>query len=268
MRERYRDISPIDPEERIDGALASGAFADAQEYLKELRKTNPRPDKYHHVILKQKALPLYEMAYGANTSKEHEAIHKDADAVYGLVGYLLQHELYTFSHAFHEEIGRISELAFFALHLRQPFSEETGAVILPAPMMDDRKGIDFYLSPVGTKSITDGHAYQVKTRAEPEVREQYRHSKITLISMDDIDKHAGNPHHPKSLPRTILRELGIPLIGTDEVNPERFSEGADTNRLDRAGALIEKIANRSITSTTARALTRTSLQALRMDDAA
>lgn len=265
MRERFRNTPSFDLEDKADAALRSGTFADAEDYLADLLQTFPHPDKYHHAILKLTALPLYEMAYGI-ALEEREAVYEEADATYGLVGQLLQDELRTYSPSFHEEVGRISELTFFALKLRQFLSEEANAVILPAPAIDDKKDIDFYMSPVGTKRITDGQAYQIKTRATAETRERYQHSKTTLISMDDIDKYAAKPDHPKSLPRTILRELGISFIG-DNINPEGLSEGADKNRLDRACDLIEKIASGTITNATARALTRTTIQALEMDAA-
>lgn len=264
MRERFRDRPLLGLEEKADVALAAGAFADGEAYLDELLRTRPDPYKFHHAILKKTALPLYEMAYGVDSPESYGAIYEDADALYGLTGQLIQHELYTFSHAYHEEVGRISELTFFALHLRQLFSEKTTSVMIPAPATDDKRGIDFYKSPVGTKKIVDGQPYQIKTRATPEVRAQYKNSKVVLISMSDIDKHAGNPNHPESLPRTILRELGIPLIG-ETVSNEGFNPKTDRKRLNRAHAQIERIANGDDINSTEEALARASLRGIELD---
>jgi hypothetical protein len=266
MHEKFRDTPFYDPEEGADKALKLGDFADAKDYLEDLLQTFPHPDKYHHAMLKHTALPLYEMAYGI-TPQQCEAVYKEANTAYGLIGELLQEELSTFSSSFHSEVGRISELTFFALNLRRLFSDETSAVMLPTPAADDKKGIDFYMSPVGTKRVTDGHAYQIKTQAPREVRKQYENSRITLISMNDIDQYAAKPDHPESLARTILRELRLPLYDGKKADFEEYNDVADRNRLDQASSLIEKIASGSITNATARALTRTSIRGFEFDAA-
>jgi hypothetical protein len=265
MREKFRDIPSFDLEDRADKALKSGAFADAEAYLTELLKnTSPRSDKFHHALLKQTALPLYEMAYGVDDPDEYLDVYQDANDIFGLAGRLLQQELRTFPASGDSGIGRISELTFFALGQHAFFSEATESVMLPAPAIDDKNGIDFYQSPVNTQGITDGRAFQIKTRATPKVREEYKRSRTILISMSDIDRHATNPRHPQSLPCTILRVLRTPFLGgLDQFNPDK-----DQQRLDRATREIEKIAllkenpNRNND-----ALARTSLVALNMDAA-
>ena len=221
-------------EDRADEALRFGNSAEAELYLDALIKKDPPPHVLHHAVLKKIALPLYEMAYGSTDPE----IHEKANDIYGYVGQLLQQELIDFSSKYHREVGRISEYVFFALNLRAMITQETSSVVVPASGDLDKAGIDFHQTPVGTKSVSDGLSYQVKTQATEEDQDAFASRPTILISLADIDPYASTPHHPDSLARTILRELHMPL--PDEVQDiDHLYSHTDSERLNRASEWIE-----------------------------
>lgn len=236
MYEKSRRFEESQLEADADAALAAGDTVVADAHLASLINKNPHPDMLHHALLKRMALPLYELAYDPSETRDVR-VYDDANDILGFVGHVLQRELQDYSPYYHREVGRLTELAFFALHLRTLFSERTTSVLLPSSGALDRKGIDFHLSPVGTECINDGPSYQVKTNATPDDKQKYAASNIILISMSDIDPYAQEPDHPESLVRTLLRELHIPYA--DKGQETEYYSDMDRERLDRAMEWVE-----------------------------
>lgn len=262
--DRYK--LPTNDEDRADRALASGDIAEAEAYLDSLANRNPDPDTYHHLSLKKAALPLYELIHGIDDPE----VYTDTDDIYATIGKLLTQELDSFSHNYHKEVGRISELVFFGLHFRKLITGQTDEVLLPAPADHDKRGIDFYRQKVNGRKTSGGTAYQVKTHATDAQRDQYASSKVILASMRDIDPHASDPHHPDSLANTLLRELGMPH--TDQQGRIRQVTDADSQKLDQAVQWIDTITElkqgRPKNIKTQRALSRTSFTGLGQQRAA
>lgn len=231
MYEKPRRFEESRLEADADAALAVGDTVAADAYLGSLINKDPHPDMLHHAVLKRMALPLYELAYDPSETRDVR-VYDDANDVLGLVGHVLQRELQDYSPRYHREVGRLTELTFFALHLRTLFSEQTASVLLPSSGALDRKGIDFHLSPVGTECVNDGVSYQVKTNATSEDQKKYASSDVILISMSDIDPYAQTPDHPESLARTLLRELHIPYPG--EGREAEYYSDRDNERLNKA----------------------------------
>lgn len=226
------------PEDTIDRLLAAGNISDAEVCLDEqFAKGAPTEKERHHLSLKKAALPLYEIAYGSNDSRAYN----EANDTYGEVGELLRHQL----RLTRSKLGHISEQTFLALHTSELIDTATPTVMLPAPRTHDIKGVDFYLSPIGTETVIDGWAIQVKTRATQSDVRRYS-GRAALISMLELDPHANDPRHEHSLASTVLRQL------------DGIEKGGDRRRLTAAREkTYEYVRDTPIVRPTAKALFQT-----------
>lgn len=232
------------PEDKIDSLLARGDLNAAEFFIDEYLRwsgLDGRSKELYHVAVKRAALPLFELARGTDDPRAYD----EANDAYAHVGELLARAADHFSEESPHNIGEISELTFLALHLGEAIDETTRAVILPATRQRDKKGTDFYFSPVGTGKIDDGFPVQIKTVGTEEDKDRYGHA--TLVHMTDLDPHARDPVHPNSLASTILRVLEGESANDDDfqrlddarrktydliLNKQRTSRG-------RAGALFQ-----------------------------
>jgi hypothetical protein len=242
MREYLKTPRPDrTAETAADERLAAGDIAGAQRILETLGQDFANPDMFFHANFKAYAAPLYELAHYMPT----ETRIRTANDTYGLMASLIELELLSarqtnkFSVESGEKprrVGRINELLVFGLLIREGIDIHTAAVPIPASRKDDEsRGIDFYLSPVGTGRLDDGWPFQVKTTATEDDKKKFSEKGIALISVADIDKRfASNPDKSESLAWCMLREL------------DGKSSNQDEERLKLATAAVyEKIANTS-----------------------
>lgn len=148
-------------------------------------------------------LPFYDLALNPSTEERRTA----GNGVYEtVVTELMEPELATRTDKY-KRIGRISELVFLCLLARKRIDEDTTTIPLIAPRHDDMfKQTDFYLSPIGTGSVTDGWPIQVKTVAREKDEVTFDGSPITLVGMNHI--HPTTDHsHRHSLARSMRREV-------------------------------------------------------------
>ena len=211
-------------EDTADTLLVAGDFAGAQATLSEFSKRYSEPDSFFYANLKLFALPLYELAHHPSTEERVRA----ANDTYGQVASLIDLELTTRNNYPNESeenyrrIGRLSALTVFELLIRDGVQDTVAAVPIPASRQDDmHRGIDFYLSPIGTGKINDGWAMQVKTSPTKADREKYDETNIVLIGMNEIDEHATDPNNANSLARCVLRELDGTLSEQDHTKLTR-----------------------------------------------
>jgi hypothetical protein len=220
-------------EDEADRYLQRGDFTAAETSLRETQTSSSvGSTQFSHAAFKLLALPFYELAYHPPTEQRIQS----ANDAYGLVATeLLQKELTNFAYnttdTQFEHLGRMSELAFFSLLIREGINNDISAVPVPASRYNDMfNKIDFFLTPVGTGSTEDGWPIQVKTVASEGDTNEFHDTPITLIGMNEIDPWSTHPYNYSSLTRTILREV------------DGQANDADEQRLGNATALLyEKI---------------------------
>jgi hypothetical protein len=224
---------PRNLEDEADSLLQEGNFSAAEVKLRESIKESIDPTHFSHAAFKLLTLPLYELAYSGPTEERVKA----SNDVYGLVMAQLMEEELT-AYATQEKLksvrrGRISELAFFCLLIREGIENDISAVPVPASRSDDRLSqIDFYLSPVGTGRTNDGWQVQVKTTISEVDREDFQNRSTILIGMKDIDPEITKPLLPGSLPSSMVREVD-----------GRADDRDQRNLTNATATLYEKITN-------------------------
>lgn len=212
MTERTTPLTYQNAEARADAAILSGDSVAANDILLHGIQHNytHAPNHYHHMALKNIALPFYNIL----RQPEVEAAKDACYDVYGWVGNLLENELEYLknyrsknSQETSDCIGRISELTVFSLPARD-YTTESNFVFVPASQSDDKNhhyGTDFYCIPLHG-GPSDHYSVQVKTALNDAHRAHYSES-ISLIGLNQLSPHYNKPEHDDSLASCMLREL-------------------------------------------------------------